>query len=37
MVDTANTLCEAAAALKEKGAEKRDGLLYAPGIVGFGG
>jgi phosphoribosylpyrophosphate synthetase len=33
MVDTANTLCEAANALKEKGAEKGNRLLYASCIV----
>ncbi len=33
MVDTANTLCEAANALKEKGADARDCLLYPSGAV----
>ena len=37
MVDTANTLCEAAAALKDKGAEQGAGVLYASGTVGQGG
>ncbi len=36
IVDTAGTLCAAAAALKERGARKVDGLLRAPGAVGRG-
>ena len=37
MVDTANTLCEAARALKEEGRGERAGLLHPCGIVGQGG
>ena len=37
MVDTANTLCEAARALKEQGRGESAGLLYSSGIVGQGG
>ncbi|GIT48640.1 MAG: hypothetical protein Ct9H300mP14_05680 [Gammaproteobacteria bacterium] len=37
MVDTANTLCEAASALKGCGRDTGEGLLYPPGALRFGG